>query len=272
MAFAYVAQGSYERLAKMKAILLDWDGVLCDSRTLYYDLYFEAARRWNKKMPISTMEEFLEWYNPRWEENYYEMGFTPEQFQEVQVWSDEYLDYNSAPLFPGIADNLRRWSEAAPLAIVSTTNSALIRQRMRAELGLQTISLGRGPQGEPMGGPPAVPPVVGVRASDATPEEALHLKAAEASLDSYFKHFTGGEDGNSAKREKVARTLEILGVREGVMVGDTPLDVDAGQFNGLKTVGVTYGWVSAARVRQAGPDFLVDRPEDLYQAVLDSLK
>ncbi len=225
----------------MKAILLDWDGVLCDSRMLYYDLYFEAARRWNKKVPIQTMEEFLEWYNPRWEENYYEMGFSPEEFEEVQKWSDEYLDYASAPLFPGIADNLRRWSEVAPLAIVSTTNSALIRQRMHVELG---------------------PP----------PEEALHQKAEEASLNSYFKHFTGGEDGSSAKRDKVARTLEILGVKEGVMVGDTPLDVDAGQFNGLKTVGVTYGWVSAARVRQAGPDFLVDRPEDLYQAVLDSLR
>lgn len=214
----------------MKAILLDWDGVLCDSRTLYYELYFEAARRWNKKMPIQTMEEFLEWYNPRWEENYYEMGFSPEEFQEVQIWSDEYLDYNSAPLFPGIAENLRRWSEVAPLAIVSTTNSALIRRRMRAESGPQ------------------------------------------AALDSYFRHFTGGEDGSSAKREKVARTLEILGVKDGVMVGDTPLDVDAGQFNGLKTVGVTYGWVSASRVRQAGPHYLVDRPEDLYQTVLDSLK
>ena len=256
----------------MKAILLDWDGVLCDSRTLYYDLYFEAARRWNKKMPIQTMEEFLEWYNPRWEENYYEMGFSPEEFAAVQVGSDEFLDYASAPLFPGIADNLRRWSEVAPLAIVSTTNSALIRQRMRVELGLQTINLGHASQGEPQGGPPAHPPVVAVRAGEGTAEESLHQKAEEASLDSYFKHFTGGEDGSSAKREKVARTLQILGVTQGVMVGDTPLDVDAGKFNGLRTVGVTYGWVSAARVRQAGPDILVDRPEDLYQAVLDSLK
>lgn len=210
----------------MKAILLDWDGVLCDSRALYYDLYFEACRRWNKKMPISTVDEFLEWYNPRWEENYYEMGFSPQEFAEVQVWSDEYLDYASAPLFPGVVENLRRWSELAPIAIVSTTASSLIRQRLRQEPGLEGL----------------------------------------------FRHFTGGEDGSSAKREKVGRTLGILGATQGVMVGDTPLDVDAGKFNGLKTVGVTYGWVSQARVRQTGPDFLVDRPEDLYQAVLDSLQ
>jgi phosphoglycolate phosphatase-like HAD superfamily hydrolase len=257
----------------MKAILLDWDGVLCDSRTLYYELYIEAARRWNKKFPINSIEEFLEWYNPRWEENYYEMGFSVQEFEEVQAWSDKWLDYASAPLFPGIAENLRRWAEVAPLAIVSTTHSQLIRQRMRQELGLQTVALGRASQGEPAGELPGQPPVVGVRGEpQGSPEEGLLAKAQEASLDSYFKHFTGGEDGSSAKREKVARTLQILGADGGVMVGDTPLDVDAGQFNGLKTVGVTYGWVSPARVRQAGPDLLVDRPEDLYRAVLDSLK
>ncbi|MBS2033519.1 HAD family hydrolase [bacterium] len=257
----------------MKAILLDWDGVLCDSRSLYYDLYIEAARLWNKKLPIASMAEFLEWYNPRWEENYYEMGFSVKEFEEVQVWADQWLDYAKAPLFPGIADNLRRWSQVAPLAIVSTTHSQLIRQRMRQELHLQTVVLGHQGQGQPDSGPAPHPPVVAVRGEPTgSPEQALLAKAQEAGLDSYFKHFTGGEDGSSAKREKVARTLQILEASGGVMVGDTPLDVDAGQFNGLKTVGVTYGWVSPARVRQAGPDILVDRPEDLYQAVLDSLK
>lgn len=218
----------------MKAILLDWDGVLCDSRSLYYDLYLEATRLWDKKLPINSLEEFQAWYNPRWEENYYEMGFSADEFQEVQIWADKWLDYSKAPLFPGITECLRNWSAIAPLAIVSTTNSRLIRQRMREETHDQTTSTGTG-------------------------------------LESYFKHFTGGEDGSSAKRDKVASTLKILGVTQGVMVGDTPLDVDAGQFNKLKTVGVTYGWVSRERMYQARPDFLVHHPQDLYQAVLDSL-
>lgn len=206
----------------MKAILLDWDGVLCDSVGLYWDLYIEACRIWKKTLPVSGMDEFRAWYNPRWEENYYEMGFSEQEFEEVRVWSETWLDYSRAALFPGVAENLKAWSEKAPLAIVSTTPSPLIRQRL-------------GPLAE------------------------------------HFRHFTGGEDGSSAKRDKVAQTLKILGLQQGVMVGDTPLDVDAGQHNGLTTVGVTYGWVTPQRVREAGPTRLVDRPEDLLQAVLDCL-
>lgn len=209
----------------MKAILLDWDGVLCDSLPLYYELYNEACRLWKKQFPMQDLTQFLEWYNPRWEQNYFEMGFSSKEFSEVQAWSEKWLDYSKAHLFPGIADNLRRWSELGAMAIVSTTPSPLIRARLQAEAG----------------------------------------------LDACFRHFTGGEDGNSEKRQKVAITLETLGVTEGVMVGDTPLDVDAGHHNGLKTVGVTYGWVSPRRVREAGPTLLVERPEDLFQAVLDCL-
>ena len=210
----------------MKAILLDWDGVLCDSLSLYYQLYGEACRRWQKVFPIKTVEQFLEWYNPRWEENYYEMGFTPEEFGQVQVWADQWLDYSRAPLFAGVAQNLREWSKQAPMAIVSTTSSLLIRKRLGAEPGLEEC----------------------------------------------FQYFKGGEDGCSEKREKVAHTLQTLGATAGVMVGDTPLDGDAGQHNGLQTVGVTYGWVSPQRVRAARPTRLVERPEELYQAVLDCLQ
>lgn len=209
----------------MKAILLDWDGVLCDSLPLYYELYNEACRLWKKQFPMQDLTQFLEWYNPRWEQNYFEMGFSSQEFAEVQAWSEKWLDYSRAPLFPGVADNLRRWSERGAMAIVSTTPSPLIRARLQAESG----------------------------------------------LDGFFRHFTGGEDGNSEKREKVAMTLRCLGASEGVMVGDTPLDVDAGQHNGLKTIGVTYGWVSPQRVREAAPTRLVERPEDLFQAVLDCL-
>ncbi len=209
----------------MKALLLDWDGVLCNSLNLYYDLYIEACRLWKKHFPIQSIEEFLEWYNPRWEENYFEMGFSPVEFAQVQEWCSEWLDYSRAPLFPGVAENLLSWSQRAPMAIVSTTPSNLIRQRLRLHPGLEEC----------------------------------------------FQHFTGGEDGCSEKRLKVALTLHRLGLQDGVMVGDTPLDIDAGFHNGLKTVGVTYGWVSPSRVRQAQPTRLVERPEDLDRAVLDCL-
>ncbi len=208
----------------MKAILLDWDGVLCDSLQLYFELYVEACKRRNKAFPMKDLEQFRGWYNPRWEENYYEMGFTPQEFSEVLAFSERWLDYSRARLFPGVVHNLRQWSSLAPLAIVSTTPSGLIRARLAQEAG-----------------------------------------AVEC-----FRHFTGGEDGCSEKRQKVANTLKAIGCSQGVMVGDTPLDVDAGRFNGLATVGVTYGWVSPERVRSSQPDRLVERPEELGAAVIEA--
>lgn len=210
----------------MKALLLDFDGLLCDSLTLYYDLYREACKKWNKTFPLSHPAEFRDWYDPRWEKNYFQMGFTPAELEEVQVWSAQTLDYANAVLYPGVAEALLEWSQHAVLAVVSTTPSALIRRRLAAEPGL---------------------------------------------LES-FTMITGGDDNSSEKRLKVEYTLQSLGLKEGVMAGDTPLDVDAGKRNGLATVGVTYGWVSPDRVRVAEPTKLVDRPEDLFQAVMDCLR
>lgn len=122
----------------MNALFLDWDGVLIDSVELYLDLYKEACRRWGKTLPISTAEEFRHWYNPQWEKNYYEMGFTEEEFRGVQRFSAEYLDYGKARLYPGIPEMLRSLARDYPLAIVSTTPSGLIRARLR-EAGLDGL-------------------------------------------------------------------------------------------------------------------------------------
>ena len=117
-----------------KAILLDWDGVLCDSVSLYYDLYAEACRRYGKTLPIKDVPGFRDWYNPRWEQNYYQMGFQEQEFQEVLKWSETYLDYAKAALFPGVEDTLKSLAREYPLAVVSTTPSFMIRQRMGPEL------------------------------------------------------------------------------------------------------------------------------------------
>lgn len=210
----------------MKAILLDWDGVLCDSLILYWELYQEAAKLWNRPLPVQDLQGFRAWYNPRWEENYFEMGYSEQDFLEVLEWSEKWLDYTRAQLFPGVLENLKAWSQRAPLAIVSTTPSSLIRERLGREAG------------------------------------ALEC----------LQFVTGGEDGLSEKRDKVANTLRALGSSQGVMVGDTPLDVDAGRFNGLATVGVTYGWVTPERLRAENPTRVVEHPGDLFQAVLDCLK
>lgn len=208
----------------MNAILLDFDGVLVDSTTLYLDLYREACRRWNKTLPIDSVQEFRDWYNPRWEENYYQMGFSEQEFQEVLAWSAGHLDYMKAQLFPGVPQTLRNLAAEYRLAVVSTTPSGLIQRRLAAE-----------------------------------------------GLDGLMALIKGGDDGLSEKVEKIQDTLRHLGVRHGVMVGDTPLDVEAGRANGLRTVAVTYGWCSHRRVHDSRPDVVVDEPGGLEAAIRQAL-
>ena len=57
----------------------------------------------------------------------------------------------------------------------------------------------------------------------------------------------------------------------GLMVGDTDLDVKSGREAGLVTVGVTYGWLSAERVEDSKPNFLVSKPEELQATVQQAL-
>lgn len=201
-------------------ILLDWDGVLCDSLVIYFELYRNACARHGKPFPIKDMQHFRAWYNPQWEINYQQMGFSEQEFQEVLAHSKDHLDYQRASLFESIAPTLRGWAQQFPMAIVSTTPSPLIHRRLVSE-GLQDL----------------------------------------------FQIYAGGDDGKSEKRQKVGRTLQQLGTQSGVMVGDTPLDIDAGKFNGLATVGVTYGWVTAERIRQCQPDIVIDHPSQLDEAV-----
>ncbi len=208
----------------MRAILLDWDGVLVDSVGLYLDLYREVCLRWGRTLPIATTEEFRHWYNPHWEQNYFQMGFTPDELQQVMRFSREHLDYGRVPFYPGIPEALRRLSADYPLAIVSTTPAALIRTRLEAE-GLADL----------------------------------------------MTHITGGDDGTSEKVEKIRQTMQRIGMDAGIMVGDTPLDIEAGKRHGLSTVAVTYGWCAAERVRRAAPDRLVDSPGDLEAALRDLL-
>lgn len=208
----------------MKAVLLDFDGVLVDSATLYLDLYREACRRWGKTLPIDSLEEFRRWYNPRWEQNYYEMGFSEEEFQGVLAWSVGHLDYMKARLYPGVAETLRSLAADFPLAVVSTTPSELIRRRL-----------------------------------------------AQEGLDTLMTLVKGGDDGLSEKVEKIRDTLRHLEVGAGVMVGDTPLDVEAGRENGLGTVGVTYGWCTRERVHESRPDLVIHDPSGLETAIREVL-
>jgi len=94
---------------------------------------------------------------------------------------------------------------------------------------------------------------------------------AELGLRDRVEHIVSGDDVGRPKPdpEGVFRAAEALGVEPGrvLLVGDSPVDVAAGRGAGARTAAVLWAAFKPDRLRQAGPDFLCERVEDLRAAV-----
>jgi phosphoglycolate phosphatase len=87
-------------------------------------------------------------------------------------------------------------------------------------------------------------------------------------LSNLFSFVLGSEAGQS-KTEKIARVMEKHPFpKEAVYyVGDTSGDVIEAKECGIKTVGVLWGYHKEADFAKAKPDILIDKPEELSDAV-----
>ena len=65
--------------------------------------------------------------------------------------------------------------------------------------------------------------------------------------------------------DPILRAASALGVQasECAVVGDTENDVRAGKAAGARTIGVTWGYGTRARLESAGVDYLIETPEAL---------
>lgn len=72
-------------------------------------------------------------------------------------------------------------------------------------------------------------------------------------------------DGSKPEPDLIEVTLEALGTRRGVMIGDTPYDVEAAGRAGLKCLGLRSGGYSEAELTDAGAALVVDSPADLRE-------
>ena len=83
----------------------------------------------------------------------------------------------------------------------------------------------------------------------------------------YFCEIIGGNSGYPAKPDPAA-LLAVMG-REGVaaeqavLIGDSPIDIETGRRAGALTVTLTHGFSTAAEIRGASPDVLVDSFDEL---------
>jgi HAD superfamily hydrolase (TIGR01549 family) len=70
-------------------------------------------------------------------------------------------------------------------------------------------------------------------------------------------------DGSKPEPDIVDVTLDAVGSRRAVLVGDTPYDVASADRAGLKCIGLRSGGYSEAELGDAGAVLVVDAPEDL---------
>ncbi len=90
----------------------------------------------------------------------------------------------------------------------------------------------------------------------------------------FARHFTGVQgaemDGSlSHKPEMIAHIVATHGldVRRAVMVGDRAFDIAGAHANGMRAIGVLWGYGSVAEFDQAGADAVVGHPGELLGAI-----
>lgn len=104
----------------------------------------------------------------------------------------------------------------------------------------------------------------GVKMTIASSRTSVSLKefAQEMGLDNYVDYIIGAEDVVNAKPnpEPVLKTIAALEekVSRTFVVGDMPVDILMGKGAGTKTIGVTYGNATAAELKEADADFVID--------------
>lgn len=91
-------------------------------------------------------------------------------------------------------------------------------------------------------------------------------------LSRYFHYIAGATLDNSRveKADVIRYALEKSGVKDKtsvLMVGDRMHDVAGAKLNGLKSLGVLYGFGSEEELKTAGADFIAKTPQDLLKII-----
>lgn len=93
-----------------------------------------------------------------------------------------------------------------------------------------------------------------------------------AGLETYFTDIFGADfDNLRGKKAQVIRygleQLVPMGLNEMVMVGDRAQDILGAKENGLRSIGVLFGFGSREELVAAGADWIIEKPEELLDIV-----
>jgi len=102
-------------------------------------------------------------------------------------------------------------------------------------------------------------------------EEARHMLRV-AGIDGYFRAIVGGDEVARPKPSPdlplhAAKALRVPPPRAAV-VGDSPVDIQAGRAAGMRAIAATYGYGDLRALREAKPDAEIARFPDLPAALV----
>ena len=106
------------------------------------------------------------------------------------------------------------------------------------------------------------------------PEKFTLMILEHFDLLKYFDFVAGATlDGSRGEKADVIRyALEISGIEdksEVIMIGDRKYDILGAKENGLKSIGVLYGFGDREELAEAGADYIVEYAEDILKILCD---
>lgn len=111
----------------------------------------------------------------------------------------------------------------------------------------------------------------------ATSKPAVYAKriAEHFDLYKYFEDICGSElDGRRTNKAEVIKyALDKFNINKDdvIMVGDRLHDIVGAKNNGIKSIGVLFGFGSLEELKEAGADYIAEKEEDILK-IMDLLK
>lgn len=109
----------------------------------------------------------------------------------------------------------------------------------------------------------------------ASTKTALYVEiiARHLGIEKYFVKRAGSNlDGSLSNKSDLIRFVledhDGAGPGDTVMIGDRRFDIEGARDNGIDSIAVTYGYGTAAELKDAGPDFTVESVRDLRDLLL----
>lgn len=100
------------------------------------------------------------------------------------------------------------------------------------------------------------------------PEAHAKMILKRLKIDGYFETIKGSTTEKNTKAMVIREALQILKTKEAIMIGDRFSDIVGAKENGLKSIGVLYGYGSKEELEKFGADEIVERVKDLKERLL----